>query len=114
MSVIEFRKREATEHIVVLIKDTCCVSYESFYKFRRRMGELDAGVHYFVDADGTLHVARKDDCVAGWEHNDNTSVYILAQSNTKKLTSSQRYALSPLLTDLTKKYPNAKITERTE
>ena len=44
---------------------------------------MDAGVHYFIDDDGTIHVARKDDAVAGWEYTDNeTSLYILAQSNT--------------------------------
>lgn len=114
MSFVEFRKRKTTEHIIVLIKDTSCVSYEAFYKYRRRMGELDAGVHYFVDMGGTVHVARKDECVAGWEYADNNSVYILMQSNTGKLTSSQRYILPSLLESLKEKYPDADIIERTE
>ena len=42
---VEFRKRKTTEHIIVLIKDTTCVSYTTYYKYRRRLGELDAGVH---------------------------------------------------------------------
>lgn len=111
---VEFRKRKTTEHIIVLIKDTTCVSYATFYKYRRRLGELDAGVHYFVDTDGTIHAARKDECVAGWEYMDNDSVYILVQSNIGKLNSSQRYSLSPLLETLKEKYPNANVIERTE
>lgn len=111
---IEFRKRKVTEHIIVLIKDTSCLSYESFYKYRRRMGELDAGVHYFLDADGTIHVARNDECVAGWEYADNNSVYILAQSNNSKLNSSQRYVMPTLLESLQQKYPEADVIERTE
>ncbi len=38
---ISFRKREATEKIVVLIKDTAFVDYKSYYKYCRCQGELD-------------------------------------------------------------------------
>lgn len=76
---------------------------------------MDAGVHYFIDDDGTIHVARKDDAVAGWEYTDNeTSLYILAQSNTNKLNSCQKFVLPGLLESLKKKYKDAKVVERTE
>lgn len=113
--VVDFKKRVATTHIIILIKDTSCINYTNYYKQCRRRGELDAGVHYFLDVDGTIHVARQDDAVAGWEYEDGaTSLYILAQSNTKKLNSCQKYVLPGLLENLKKKYKDAKVIERTE
>lgn len=115
MVVVKFRKRTATTNIVILIKDTCCVSYHGYYKQCRRMGDIDAGVHYFVDTDGTIHVGRDEAAVAGWRlEGHETSLYILAQSNNKKLNSSQKLVLEPLLEKLKQKYKDAKVIERTE
>lgn len=115
MRNLKFRKRETTLKIVVLVKDTGCSEYEEYYKKCRRKGEFDANVHFFIDDNGTIHNAREADAVAGWVYSDNeTSVYILAQSNNQQLTSSQRHSLMPLLVYLTHKYPNAEIEERTE
>ena len=52
--IVDFKKRVATTHIIILIKDTSCINYSNFYKQCRRRGELDAGVHYFIDDDGTI------------------------------------------------------------
>lgn len=113
--VVEFKKRQATENIIILIKDTCCTTYENFYKKCRRLGELDAGVHFFLDANGTIHVARHEDSVAGWQYEDSdNSLYILAQSNNSKLNSCQRYVLPTLIENLKKKYKDAKVIERIE
>lgn len=112
---MDFKKRVATSQIIILIKDTCCINYTNYYKKCRRMGELDAGVHYFLDTDGAVHVARQDDAVAGWQYKDNTtSLYILAQSNSGKLNSSQRFVLLSLLESLQKKYKEAQVIERVE
>ena len=115
MVVVKFKKRTATSHIVILITDTCCVSYSGYYKRCRRMGDIDAGVHYFVDTDGTIHVDRDEEAVAGWRFKGHeTSLYIMAQSNNKKLNSSQKLVLEPLIEKLKKKYKDAKVIERTE
>ena len=115
MKNLKFRKRELTLKIVVLIKDTGCANYDAYYKVCRRKGEFDANVHYFIDADGTIHEARVDDAVAGWNYSENeTSVYILAQSTNKQLSDSQRRTEMSLLIYLTQKYPKAEIEERVE
>lgn len=113
--IVDFRKRTKTEHIIILCKDTACTSYEAFYRHNRRKGELDAGVHYFIDCSGTVTVARKDDCVADYKYKDfENSVYILAQSNTHKLNSCQKLVLAPLVAALQDKYPEAIVAERIE
>ena len=110
---INFRKREATEKIVVLIKDTSFVNYKSYYKYCRCQGELDIGVHYFVDTDGTVHKARDHEAVAGWQYDDNTvSIYIMVQSNSKKMNSCQKYVLPLLLANLKKTYKDVEVIER--
>jgi hypothetical protein len=109
---ISFRKREATEKIVVLIKDTTFVDYKSYYKYCRCQGELDIGVHYFVDADGTIHKARDHEAVAGWQYDDNTSIYIMVQSNSKKMNSCQKHVLPTLLDYLKKTYKDVEVIER--
>lgn len=115
MKNLKFRKRELTLKIVVLIQDTGCADYEAYYKKCRRKGDFDANVHYFIDADGTIHEARVDDAVAGWCYDGNeTAIYILAQSTNKQLSSSQRHSEMSLLVYLTQKYPKAEIEERVE
>lgn len=115
MKNLKFRKRETTEKIVVLIKDTECENYEAYYKKMRRKGEFDANVHFYIDEDGTIHNARQDDCVGGWNYPDGeVSVYILVQSKDGKLSGSQRHSITPMLLFLTRKYPNANVEERTE
>lgn len=111
---INFRKREATDNIVILIKDTTFVDYRSYYKYCRCQGELDAGVHYFIDTDGTIHVGRDREAVAGWQYNDNNSIYIMVQSNNKKMNSCQKHVLPLLLTHLKRIYKDAEVIERND
>lgn len=113
--IADFRKRVATDNIVILCMDTSCNTYEQFYKQCRRRGELDIGVHFFLDTFGNLSVGRAVACIADCTYIDNeVSVYIIAQSNTGALNSCQKTALQSLLVDLKLKYKNAKIIERTE
>ena len=113
--MINFKSRKATDKIIILIKDTAFMDYDSYFKHCRCQGELDIGVHYFMDTNGTVHAARDKDAVAGWQYEDNdTSLFILVQSNNKKMNSCQRCALPLLLDNLKKIYKNVEVIERVD
>lgn len=113
---IEYKKRKSTDNIVILIKDTCCLTYDAYFTKCRRKGDFDVGVQYFVDGLGVIHDGRLNDEVASWEYPDNsTSLYILAQSNSKKLNSCQKCTLTTLVDNLKKIYgEEVNVVERVE
>lgn len=113
---IEYKKRKTTDSIVILIKDTGCLTYDDLFTKYRRKGDFDIGVQYFVDGNGTVFDERMDEEVADWIYPDcATALYILAQSNSKKLNSCQRHSVDILVDNLKKKFgEDITVVERVE
>ena len=107
---MEFKKRLSTQFIYVVKKDVDNASAASLFTQARRQGEFDTGYHYILHKDGQIEVDRQPNCVAQYDfENANVSLYILADTNTGKLTDAQRH----VLTSIYEKYTDAEVREVT-
>ena len=108
---LKFKKRIETNKVVVQAIDA--PSYEVYFNELRRRGELDTGCHYFIDEYGEIKRERAIDVVAGWHYEEgDSSIYILVQCQSKKLSSCQKFAVKELLENIKKKYPKIKVVNK--
>ena len=97
---IRYLDRPETKKIVVL--HTPYVTYEDFFVSQRAKGNLDSGVHYYIDKLGRITVGREENVygshlLAGKED----SIFVAVAD---KPTDCARQALELLMSDIICRY----------
>ena len=109
--MFEYRKREETKYIYVVLKELPeDFTKDSLFVSARRAGELDTGYHIILHNTGEIEYDRPMDSVAQYDFPDyQVSLYVLAEKMKKKgLTDAQQIVFDRQVRSL---YPDAKVKE---
>lgn len=95
--MINYKKREKTNEIIV--KKVGLLAAEPWEVYRRSIGHLDGGVHYFINWQGEVEPMRPEDVVAAHDLRQD-AVYIAVNND----SDSAKRAVGKLKAALDKKY----------
>lgn len=102
---LSWRKRDSTDHILVVLRDLKGVDTNTLRIMAIRRGNFDLGYHLVIRKNGVIENARPDYAYAGeWFDDCEHSLAVLVDTPEKE-TSSQKIALETLK----KKYPKATV-----
>lgn len=95
--MLTFKRRQETTQICIVVRDCKQVSLKRLYAEARRRGQLDTGFHIYIGRNGSIMYDRDINAIAQYNFPDNeTSIYILCDSGTGKVTDAQKICIDEL------------------
>ena len=108
---MKFKVRKSTDFLYILTQD---IQGKTAYELRMeamRKGELDIGVHYVIQKDGSVDQGREPYAVAQYSFRaPERSIYVLVDAGSlSDLSDAQAFALDELISSTQGEYPNIQI-----
>ena len=108
---MKFKVRKSTDFLYILTQD---IQGKTAYELRMeavRKGELDIGVHYVIQKDGSVDQGREPYAVAQYSFRaPERSIYVLVDADSlSDLSDAQAFALDELISSTQGEYPNIQI-----